>query len=107
MNDQQRRLNRVAQFDQLARQPAATVETLHFLAQLEQDPACVNIIELDIRDGEVERAYLRAVNIAAYDLVRDGQHLMVMEKIHRNYAAGRSARARPVQDAEVSDAVAE
>lgn len=58
------------------------------LKAFEQDPACVNIIELDIRDGSVERAYLRAVNIAAYDLVRDGQHLMVMEKIHRKYAAG-------------------
>jgi len=77
------------------------------LKAFEQDPACVNIIELDIRDGEVERAYLRAVNIAAYDLVRDGQHLMVMEKIHRNYAVGRTIRARPVPDAEVPDAVPE
>lgn len=53
----------------------------------EQDPACINIVELDVREGRVERAYLRAVNIAAYDHVRDGQHLMVMEKIHRNYNA--------------------
>lgn len=51
----------------------------------EQDPACVNMIELDIREGTVERAYLRAVNLCAYDPVRDGQHLTVMEKIYRHY----------------------
>lgn len=55
------------------------------LRAFEQDPACINMIELDICGGKVERAYLRAVNLAAYDLVRDGQHLMVMEKIHRSY----------------------
>lgn len=59
------------------------------LKAFEQDPACINIIELDIRSGKVERAYLRAVNIAAYDLLRDGKHLMVMEKIHRGYTAAR------------------
>lgn len=58
------------------------------LRAFEQDPACINMIELDVTAGTVERAYLRAVNIAAYDLVRDGKHLMVMEKIHRSYAAG-------------------
>ena len=76
------------------------------LKAFEQDPACVNILELDIRGGKVERGYLRAVNIAAYDLVRDGKHLMVMEKIHRNYAAGRAAaEARMSHDASVSDAL--
>ncbi|HJV26005.1 MAG TPA: histidine phosphatase family protein [Aromatoleum sp.] len=57
------------------------------LGAFEQDPACINIIELDILDDRLQRAYLRAVNIAAYDHVRDGHHLMVMEKIHRNYNA--------------------
>lgn len=57
------------------------------LSAFEQDPACLNMIELDVSDGVVHRAYLRAVNIAPYDLVRDGRHDMVMERIHRAYAA--------------------
>lgn len=57
------------------------------LKAFEQDPACINILELDVRDGRLERGHLRAVNLAAYDPVRDGQHLMVMEKIHRSYVA--------------------
>ena len=37
MHDQQRCLDRVAQLDQVAREPAAAAETLNFLAQLDQD----------------------------------------------------------------------
>lgn len=55
------------------------------LKGFEQDPACINMIELDVRDSAVERVYLRAVNVAAYDLLRDGRHEMVMEGIYRGY----------------------
>lgn len=57
------------------------------LKGFEQDPAGLNLIELDVCDGAAERIYLRAVNIAAYDLVRDGKHETVMEGIHRAYRA--------------------
>ncbi len=57
------------------------------LKAFEQDPACINMIELDVSKGIVERAYLRAVNMAAYDMVRDGRHDTVMERIHHAYAA--------------------
>jgi len=56
------------------------------LKAFEQDPACVNVVELDVVAGRVQRAFLRAVNLAPYDLLRlDGQ-LMVMEKVFRAYA---------------------
>jgi len=57
------------------------------LKAFEQDPACLNMIEMDVRQGRVIRAYLRATNIAAYDPIRDGHHDMVMERIYRAYAA--------------------
>ncbi|ENO85102.1 histidine phosphatase family protein [Thauera linaloolentis] len=57
------------------------------LKGFEQDPACLNLIEMDVRDGVAERVYLRAVNIAAYDPIRDGKHETVMEGIHRAYRA--------------------
>ena len=53
----------------------------------EQDPACVNIIEVDHSAGRIERAFLRAVNIAPYNLTRHDEPLMVMEKIYRDYRA--------------------
>lgn len=58
---------------------------LSAIKAFEQDPACVNMIELDVEDGRLTRAYLRAVNIAPYDLARHGDHLMVMEKIYRDF----------------------
>lgn len=55
------------------------------LKAFEQDYGCVNIIEADVDAGCVQRAYLRAVNIAPYDPVRDGSHLTVMERVYRLY----------------------
>lgn len=51
----------------------------------EQDPACVNIIEVDVDSIGVQRAFLRAVNLAPYDPARPGSHLTVMEKVYRLY----------------------
>lgn len=55
------------------------------LKAFEQDPACINMIELDVQDARLKRAYLRAVNVTAYDAVRENSYLTVMEKIHRAY----------------------
>lgn len=53
----------------------------------EQDPACINMIEMDVHQGQLERAWLRAVNIAAWDPLRHSDHLMVMEKIYTSFMA--------------------
>lgn len=55
------------------------------LKVFEQDPACLNIIEVDVRAGRPERTFLRAVNLAAYDPARPASHLTVLEKVLRQY----------------------
>lgn len=55
------------------------------LKAFEQDPACINMIEMDIDAGRVMRAFLRAVNIAPYDPTRQDRHLTVMEKVFREF----------------------
>lgn len=60
---------------------------LSAIRAIEQDPACINIIELDVADGRVQRAWLRAVNIAPYNPLRADDPLMVMEKIYRRFRA--------------------
>lgn len=53
----------------------------------EQDPACINMIEVDVHDGHLERAWLRTVNLAAWDPIHDGDHQGVMEKIYQRFKA--------------------
>jgi broad specificity phosphatase PhoE len=55
------------------------------LKHFEQDPACVNIIDLDIQNGQVKRALIRAIGITPYNLTKTGIQLTVMEAIHRGY----------------------
>jgi broad specificity phosphatase PhoE len=57
------------------------------LQAFEQDPACINLVEVDVESGGVRRAFLRAVNLAPYDPARIHDRLTVMEKIHRAYGA--------------------
>jgi probable phosphoglycerate mutase len=61
----------------------------------EQDPGCINIVEVDVRDARMERTFLRAVNLAPYDPIRAGSHLTVMEKIHRAFFPRPSTLTRP------------
>lgn len=51
----------------------------------EQDPACINLIEVDVDEGAALHAHLRATNLVAYDTLRVGHHLTVMELIFREY----------------------
>lgn len=55
------------------------------LKGFEQDPACINIIEADIHAATIERAFIRTLNLTAYDLIRPSQQLTVMEKVWRDY----------------------
>lgn len=55
------------------------------LKGFEQDPACINIIEADIHTATIQRAFIRTLNLTAYDLIRPNQQLTVMEKVWRDY----------------------
>ncbi len=55
------------------------------LKSFEQDPACINIIEADIDTATIQRAFIRTLNLTAYDLIRPSQQLTVMEKVWRDY----------------------
>lgn len=57
------------------------------LKAFEQDPACVNMIEVDVIDGRAQRAFLRAINFAVYDPARIGYHQTVMEGVYRSFTA--------------------
>ena len=41
---------------------------LSLLANFEQDPCCMNILDIDMVGDKVERSFLRAVNLTPYDL---------------------------------------
>ena len=51
----------------------------------EQDPACINIVEVDVRDGVAHRAFLRTVNLVAYNLTGKDNHRTVMEKVWNSF----------------------
>jgi probable phosphoglycerate mutase len=51
-------------------------------AGLEQDNACLNIIDIDMQAGRILRRFVRGVNLTPYDLAKTHQHQTVMERIH-------------------------
>jgi probable phosphoglycerate mutase len=55
-------------------------------AGLEQDNACLNIIDIDMQAGRILRRYVRVVNLTPYDLPKAGQRQTVMERIHAQLA---------------------
>lgn len=61
---------------------------LRGLKAFEQDSACINIIEVDVEDGAATRAFLRAVNLVAYNLAGSNNHHTVMERICARFTSG-------------------
>jgi probable phosphoglycerate mutase len=61
--------------------------SLHGLKAFEQDPACINIIDVDVDAGRVERAFIRASNLTAYNLAAHSNHHTVMERISAQFKA--------------------
>jgi probable phosphoglycerate mutase len=55
-------------------------------AGLEQDNACLNIIDIDMQAGRILRRYVRVVNLTPYVLPKAGQRQTVMERIHAQLA---------------------
>jgi probable phosphoglycerate mutase len=51
------------------------------LSAFEQDAGCVNIIDVDVVDGEILRRMLRAVNLTPYNLAKHEHYLTVAERI--------------------------
>ncbi|HEX8168762.1 MAG TPA: histidine phosphatase family protein [Beijerinckiaceae bacterium] len=57
------------------------------LAAFEQDMGCLNLIDLDMADGMVERRIIRLVNYTPYDPVKAKLFLTSMEQVFGTYAA--------------------
>lgn len=60
---------------------------LQALASFEQDMGCLNLLDLDVTDGTVERRILRLVNYTPYDPVKARLVLTSMEEVFGAYAA--------------------
>lgn len=63
--------------------------SLHGLKAFEQEPACINIIDVDVAAGQVERAFIRAANLTAYDLAAHTNRHTVMERISAQFKPDR------------------
>lgn len=55
------------------------------LNAIEQDHACINIIELDIEAASIRRAFVRTLNLTPYDPIRAEHRLTVMERVFLDY----------------------
>jgi len=49
------------------------------LARFEQDSCCLNVVDLDYENGEINRSYLRLVNMTPYDPVKKATTLISAE----------------------------
>lgn len=59
--------------------------SLRGLKAFEQDPACINIVEIDVNQGRIEHAFIRATNLTAYNPGAHDNHLTVMERVHAQF----------------------
>lgn len=55
--------------------------SLDGLRAFEQEPACINIIEVDVHAGRVEHAFIRVANLNACNFAAHSNHQTVMERI--------------------------
>lgn len=53
------------------------------LASFEQDMACLNVIDVDVVNGRVERQLIKAVNITPYNTVKDGMYHTSLEEVFK------------------------
>ncbi len=61
---------------------------LHAFPVFEQDSCCLNIIDIDTDEaGEVQRMYIRAVNITPYDFPKRKHHATTLEGMAQRYLA--------------------
>jgi len=62
------------------------------ISAFEQDPGCLNIIDADLVDGEVERRFLKLMNATPANHAKHGNFLTSMEQV---FALRRQRMARP------------
>ena len=51
------------------------------LASFEQDEGCLNVLDVDIVNGEIPRRYVRVMNLTSYNLNKEGLFLTTLERI--------------------------
>ena len=54
---------------------------LEALASFEQDEGCLNVLDVDVVNGEVVRRYVRVMNLTPYNLAKEGLYLTTLERI--------------------------
>ena len=54
---------------------------LESLASFEQDEGCLNVLDVDIVNGEIPRRYVRAMNFTTYNMDKEGLYLTTLERI--------------------------
>ena len=54
---------------------------LDSLASFEQDEGCLNVLDVDVVDGEAVRRYVRVSNLTPCNLVKEGLFLTTLERI--------------------------
>lgn len=63
-------------------------QALGGMGGFDQDPCCLNIIDLDVVDGEVKLARIKAMNVTPDNLIKKNNHLTSMEKVFKPFACG-------------------
>ncbi|WP_425404757.1 histidine phosphatase family protein [Hwanghaeella sp.] len=53
------------------------------LKAFEQDMGCVNIIDLDVEDGEIVGVYIKATNLTPYNFVKSGLYETSFEQVFK------------------------
>lgn len=62
--------------------------SLKGLRAFEQDPACINVLEIDVEEGMIKHAFIRASNLTAYNIGAFGNHSTVMERVSAEFKMG-------------------
>jgi len=60
------------------------------LGSFEQDFACINVIDVDISDGQIVRRLIKAVNVTPYNPAKHGNYHTSFEQVF--HALGIGAR---------------
>ena len=51
------------------------------IASFEQDECCLNVLDVDVVNGEAPRRYVRAMNLTPWNLTKEGLYLTTLERI--------------------------
>lgn len=54
---------------------------LETLASFEQDECCLNVLDVDVVNGDVPRRYVRVMNVTPYSVDKEGLYLTTLERI--------------------------